>query len=195
MIPARARIDTYQFLDRSHAILKKFEECSDEIRGCIPVDENQLDAIAALERVCENVETPMQRLERFLDPWIAFLIVPLFALANAGVSLGGDVFTLLIHPVALGVILSLIIGKQVGVTLFAWIAVRSGIGELPKEVTWRQIYGIGWLCGIGFTIAIFIANLAFEEALLLSTVKIGILVASLIAGIVGLLILRITSSS
>jgi NhaA family Na+:H+ antiporter len=195
IIPSRARLDTHQFLDRSQAILKQFKECSGEMRGCIPTTESQLDAIAALEQTCEKVETPMQRLERFLDPWIAFLIVPLFTLANAGVSLGGNTFTFLVHPVALGVIFSLIIGKQVGITFFTWIAVRSGIGELPKEVNWRQIYGLGWLSGIGFTIAIFMANLAFEDALLLSTVKVGILIASLIAGIVGLIILRITSSS
>ncbi len=121
--------------------------------------------------------------------------MPLFALANAGVSLGGDLYETLIEPVSLGVILGLVLGKQLGITLFAWLAVKSGIAEMPAGVAWSQIYGVGWLAGIGFTLSLFIADLAFPGDPLLEVAKVGILAASLTAGIMGFLILRVISSS
>ncbi len=94
------------------------------------------------------------------------------------------------HPVALGVAAGLVLGKQLGVTLFAWLAARTGLAALPPGVTWRHIYGAAWLAGIGFTMSLFIANLAFDEAALLAPAKVGILAASLVSGGVGWLLLR-----
>jgi len=116
--------------------------------------------------------------------------MPIFALANAGVNFSGNVSTALVHPVTIGVVVGLIVGKQIGIFFFAWISVRSGIAVMPTGVNWRQIYGTSWLGGIGFTMALFIAHLAFEGLPLLFMAKIGILIASFIAGVVGWLILR-----
>jgi NhaA family Na+:H+ antiporter len=134
-------------------------------------------------------ESLLARWERVLLPWVAFAIVPVFALANAGVTLGGDAVQVMTQPVALGVILGLLIGKQVGITLTTWVVVRLSLATLPSEVTWRQIYGASWLAAIGFTTSLFIAGLAFEDGTLLSQAKIGILVAAIIAGLGGWIVL------
>ena len=126
------------------------------------------------------------KLEHNLHPFVSFGIMPLFALANAGVSLSGGT---LFQPINLGIIAGLVIGKQVGITLFSWLAVRLGFAELPKGIRWVQIYATGWLGGIGFTMSLFIANLAFSEADLVDVAKLGILVASVLAGIAGAAIL------
>jgi NhaA family Na+:H+ antiporter len=117
--------------------------------------------------------------------------MPLFALANAGVALGGDVGALARQPVALGVFAGLVVGKQLGITVAAWLVARAGLAALPEGVTWRQVYGAAWLGGIGFTMSLFIATLAFGDAALLAAAKLGILAASLIAGLVGWTLLRL----
>ncbi len=96
----------------------------------------------------------------------------------------------LTSPVALGIVAGLVVGKQIGITLFAWLAVKSGVSELPTGISWRQVYGAGWLAGIGFTMSLFISDLAFPDSPLVNVAKIGILAASVIAGVVGWLILR-----
>jgi Na+:H+ antiporter, NhaA family len=106
------------------------------------------------------------------------------------VLLGGSIAEALTNPVALGIVAGLVVGKQLGITLFAWVAVKSGISELPRGINWRQVYGAGWLAGIGFTMSLFISDLAFPESPLVDAAKLGILVASLIAGVVGWTILR-----
>jgi NhaA family Na+:H+ antiporter len=131
-------------------------------------------------------------MEHVLHPWVALAIIPLFALANAGVRIEGDLGTVLGNRVTLGVVLGLVLGKQLGVTLAAWLAVRSGVTDLPEGAGWHHVYGAGWLAGIGFTMSLFVADLAFAEAgegSLLTAAKLGILVASLIAGVGGWLIL------
>jgi NhaA family Na+:H+ antiporter len=121
---------------------------------------------------------------------VVFAIMPLFALANAGVPLGEGIAEALSSPVALGIVLGLVVGKPLGITLFAWLAVRSGLSELPEGTGWRHIYGAGWLAGIGFTMSLFITDLAFSEDSLVQIAKLDILGASLIAGSVGWTILR-----
>ena len=119
--------------------------------------------------------------------------MPIFALANAGVPLGGGIADAITSPVALGIVAGLIIGKQLGITLFAWFAVRSGLSELPEGIGWRHVYGASCLAGIGFTMSLFITDLAFSEDSLVEAAKLGILGASLIPGVVGWMILRGTS--
>ena len=131
----------------------------------------------------------LERWERTLVPWVAFAIVPLFALANAGVALGGDVLSIVTEPVALGVLLGLLLGKQLGITLTTWLVVRLGLAALPSGVSWRQLYGVSWLAGIGFTTSLFIAGLAFGDGGLLDQAKVGILVAAIIAGLGGWVVL------
>src|ERR687893_449723 len=124
-------------------------------------------------------------MEHALHPWVVFLIMPLFALVNAGVPLGEGLADALTSPVALGIVAGLVLGKQLGVTLLAWLAVRTGLSELPTGVGWRHVYGAGWLAGIGFTLSLFVTDLAFREGELMDAAKIGILTASLISGVVG----------
>jgi len=130
-------------------------------------------------------EPPLQKLERVLEPWVAYLIVPVFALANAGVRFSDNPLASLSEPIGLGIVLGLVLGKQLGVTLFSWIAVRTGIGSMPRGVTWRHLHGAACLAGIGFTMSLFVTLLAFEQASQLEAAKIAILAASLIAGLLG----------
>ena len=136
------------------------------------------------------------RLADFLHPWTGFLIVPVFALANAGVELSGSSLGDAVRsPVTIGIVLGLVVGKLVGVTAFAWLAVRTGLCELPRGATWTQMLGIGGVAGIGFTVSLFITNLAFEQQLITDQAKIGILVASTVAALVGATILRLSRSA
>jgi NhaA family Na+:H+ antiporter len=197
-IPANTRIDPRAFLTRSRAILQAFERAGtgDDTGTSILTDGERQEALAELEDAVEGAGAPLHRLEHVLHPWVAFAIMPLFALANAGVRIEGDLGAALGNQVTLGVILGLVLGKQLGVTLAAWMAVRSGVTDLPEGVGWRHIYGAGWLAGIGFTMSLFVADLAFagDEGELLTAAKLGILLASLIAGVGGWLILRRGSS-
>jgi NhaA family Na+:H+ antiporter len=132
----------------------------------------------------------MERLEHTLHPGMRFVVMPLFALANAGVSFSDLGLEMLADPVVLGVFFGLVVGKQVGILSFAWLAVRTGVAALPSDLRWRHVYGAAWLGGIGFTMSLFIADLAFGGSATLSSAKLGILAASLVAGGVGWAILR-----
>ena len=193
-IPARTRIDPKEFVVQSRELIKSFEGASEDGKGMLTNKEQQ-SALHVLEDNCERVQTPLQRLEVALHPWVTYVILPLFALANAGVSLGGDIVSNLAHPVTLGVVLGLVLGKPVGITLFSFLAVKFRLAKLPGGVSWRQILGVGLLGGIGFTMSLFIAGLAFGESRLLIDSKLGILLASLVAGVGGWLFLRFGRSS
>jgi NhaA family Na+:H+ antiporter len=130
-------------------------------------------------------ESPASRMERALHPWVSFGIVPLFALVNAGISLHGVNRDTLLHPLFLGVVLGLMIGKPLGITLFSWIAVRLRLAELPRGVSWSQLHAVSWLGGIGFTVSIFIAGLAFETEEQYTLARIAVLVASVCAAGIG----------
>src|SRR5882724_10532719 len=144
----------------------------------------------ASRAVLTSNESPMLRLEHALIPWNRYLIMPVFALANAGVTLGGGAAARsVIAPVSLGVICGLVIGKPIGIVLFSWLATRTRLAAMLDGIGWRQIVGVGMLGGIGFTMSLFIANLAFDEAPALETAKVGILVASVVSGIAGAIVL------
>jgi NhaA family Na+:H+ antiporter len=132
----------------------------------------------------------VERLEHELHPWSSFLIVPLFALANAGIEISSQVIgDAAASPVSLGVVLGLVVGKPLGITLAAYLACRARVARLPAGAEWRDILGAGALGGIGFTVSIFVANLAFEGELL-DLAKLGVLGASLVSALVGLALLR-----
>lgn len=190
-IPARTRINAQDFLDRARSVLDAFDRADD--KPSETMDSDQQSAIYTLEEACEQIETPMQRFEDILHPWVTFFIMPVFALANAGVVLEGDIGSAFGHPTTLGIIIGLFFGKQIGVTLFAWLAVRAGWASLPTSVSWKQIYGVALLGGIGFTMSLFVAGLAFGEGALLASSKVGILAASLLSGIIGYIVLRVMS--
>lgn len=134
----------------------------------------------------DDVESPLHRMEHALSPWTAFLIVPIFGFANAGVSFAGVGLSALSDPVPLGVALGLFVGKQIGVFGFAWVAIQLGLCDMPRHATWRQIYGVALLCGIGFTMSLFIGLLAFPTSQLLQDeVKLGVLLGSTLSGLAG----------
>ncbi|HUF90064.1 MAG TPA: Na+/H+ antiporter NhaA [Gemmatimonadota bacterium] len=178
-IPASRRILAREFLDRARAELAEFEEAT-EFRASRIMSSRQQEAVHELEQACEHVSTPLTRMEHGLHPYVTYLILPLFALANAGVRVVGGETTVWAGPLTLGIVLGLVAGKPLGITLFAWLAVRLGLAELPADVDWREVWGTAWLGGIGFTMSLFIANLAFDGALLESA-KLAVLAASVLA--------------
>lgn len=192
-IPATTRLDSDAYVARAREHIDEFEGRT--VGGEDASTEEHHAALWELEDATERAQAPMLRIEHALYPWVAFMIVPLFALANAGVRLETDVVSTIREPVALGVIVGLVLGKQVGITFGAAAAVRLGLASLPSGVGWRHVYGAAWLGGIGFTMSLFIATLAYgdgsEE---LALAKVGILGASIIAGIGGFLVLRTAGS-
>ncbi len=193
MIPSRTALNQREFLRHGRAILDHFERAAETEPFDILNDAEQQTAIESLEDACEKVQPPLHRLEHGLHPWVTFLIMPLFALANAGVPLFGNIGKAVGNPITLGVVFGLVIGKPIGVTLAAWLAVRLGLACLPESVSWKHIHGAGWLAGIGFTMSLFMAGLSFTDDAQLTSAKLGILIASLGAGIIGSVILvRIT---
>ncbi|HEY8544683.1 MAG TPA: Na+/H+ antiporter NhaA [Acidimicrobiales bacterium] len=147
--------------------------------------------IAEVSRLSMHTTSPLERLERALSPWVAYVIVPVFALANAGVPLTRDAIGgLASEPVTVGVLLGLLVGKPVGVLLASFVAVRLGIGRLPEGTGWRHLAGLGVCAGIGFTVALFVTSLSFDDPAHADAAKVGILAASTLAGVLGYLLLR-----
>jgi NhaA family Na+:H+ antiporter len=188
-VPARSRIDANTFSKRAQAILQQFERDRGE-DGRAGMSETQQSAIIELEDVCEQAQAPLRHIEHRLQGWVGFVIMPVFALANAGVVVSANSFDRGALPIAIGIVLGLTLGKPIGIVAATWLAVRVGIAELPRGVAWRHIAGSGVLAGMGFTMSLFIASLAFTDAAALATAKLGILIESLVAGLTGLLLLR-----
>lgn len=139
----------------------------------------------------DDMTSPLHRLEHGLSPWVSFLIVPVFGFANAGVSFSGMSAGVLLEPVTLGVALGLFIGKQVGVFGAAALAIKLRLANLPVAASWPQLYGVALLCGIGFTMSLFIGLLAFPNPLLQDEVKVGVLVGSLVSALCGAALLSV----
>jgi NhaA family Na+:H+ antiporter len=154
----------------------------------------QRGILSQMEDLTQGTEAPLDRLERALHRWVSFLIVPIFALANAGVHVSGETADAAIQsPVSQGVFVGLLLGKPVGIFLVTFIAVRLGICEKPRGSTWPQVFSVGILGGIGFTVALLITDLAFERELLSDEAKLGVLTASAAAGILGFIFLYLTT--
>lgn len=138
----------------------------------------------------EPEHSPLHTLEHLLQPWVAFLIVPVFGFANAGVSFTGMTPASALAPVPLGIALGLFLGKQIGVFGFSWIAVKAGLGAMPAKTNFIQLYGVALLCGIGFTMSLFIGALAFDSVELGKATKIGVLLGSVVSAVAGAFVLR-----
>jgi NhaA family Na+:H+ antiporter len=189
-IPSRTRIDEDTFALRAEGSVFDFRAASAPDESTVMSNPPQQEALHQLERAIEEVQSPLLRIEHRLHKVVAFGIMPLFALANAGVRLSGDVFASLSWRIVLGVAVGLVVGKVIGIYAASKIAVRSGTAALPGGAEWRGVFGVSWLGGIGFTMSLFVATLAFGSGPLLDSAKVGILAASLIAGLVGGIILR-----
>jgi NhaA family Na+:H+ antiporter len=141
----------------------------------------------------QPLESPLRHLEHALHPWVALGVLPLFAFANAGVSVAGLSLKDTLHPVPLGIVAGLFLGKQIGIVALSWLATRLRLASLPEGVGWWQLHGTALLCGIGFTMSLFIASLAFEQGGAtgyLRLERLGILIGTLASGLCGYLVLR-----
>ena len=187
-IPARQRLSTPELISRAGDLLDQFRSAESE-RDPSEAGSTRSAVLHQLRDVAENAEPVMVRFEHALTPWIKNLVMPVFALANAGVILGRDAVHALSDPVSLGIIGGLVLGKPIGIVGFSWLTTRLGISTLPNNVSWRQVIGISFLGGIGFTMSLFIADLAFAAMPVLETAKVGILVASVVAGLAGVVLL------
>lgn len=189
LIPARPQYSKERFAEESEALILNYRQAMANGET-----EHSETILGRLEELSQGTESPMERLERLVHPWSSYVILPVFALANAGLHFSGvtlgDVIT---SDVTIGIIAGLLLGKVVGITLFPWIASRFGIVELPLYVSWRSVIGVGFLAGIGFTVAIFISNLAFTDPELTLNAQFGIMCASALAGLLGYSILRFVS--
>lgn len=192
-IPVKTLVDAPKFSAYVAQAATDFEKAGLHDEGVI-LSSDQQAIVQGVEDACDNVQSPLQSLEHTLNPWVAFLIVPVFALANAGVTLGEGVQSAALSRESIGIALGLVLGKPIGIMLASFIAVKAGFGALPANTTWGMVHGAAWLGGIGFTMSLFIANLAFigdaNAAEQLTSAKIGVLCGSSVAAVVGLLVLK-----
>jgi NhaA family Na+:H+ antiporter len=185
--PARPMYGDHEFRDRAQRVLDRFDFDSAAPRARQRIDQDAL----VLSSIARESVPPLKRMEETLLPWSSFVVVPIFALANAGVSFAGiDIGEAVTHPVALGVAVGLLLGKTAGISAFAWVALRLGWGRLPQRTSFRHVVGLAAIAGIGFTVSLFVTGLAFEDPLLTDRAKIGIFVGSGTAGLLGYFILR-----
>jgi Na+:H+ antiporter, NhaA family len=208
-IPSKARYHTHNFHTRVNELLNRFDHAEklwdedlnivdNELKDLM-INHQQQHLIREMTQECSWVESPLQRIEHNIEPVSVFVIMPIFAFANAGVHLELDhVGHMMTQPLTLGIILGLVVGKPLGIFLASYITVKLGIASLPDGVKWPQIIGVGLLAGIGFTMSLFVNELAFKSvegehaAELIASGKVGIFAASLIAAIAGLIVLRVT---
>ena len=194
VIPADARIPEAAFLARIRKLTRQFENAApNDVRTLEP---EQVEILARVQADSSRAIPPLQRLEHGLHPLVAFVVMPIFALANAGISFVdlnlGAVFS---NGVAIGVMAGLLVGKPVGIVFAVWITERLGFGRRSRGMTWQRIWGLGFLAGIGFTMSMFITMLAFTSPENAIQSKLGIFAASIVGGIAGYIILRKSSHS
>lgn len=193
-IPSRTSASVEAFEAQCTAVLGGVESEGPERVRMANSSRSQAAAMT-LESIAERIQTPAQRLERSLLPWVTYIILPIFAFANAGVTLQGDFVSTVTNPISLGIILGLLVGKPLGISFFSWLAVKSRLADLPMNVGWTQLISTSFLAAIGFTMALFIASAAFADPALLAIAKLSIILASLLAGLGGSVLLLFTSSS
>jgi NhaA family Na+:H+ antiporter len=188
-IPTRSPPDTRALLAQAVTVMQEVEDTAEDSESEIP----RPGVVQTLEVILERLQSPAQRLERDLTPFSTFFILPIFALANAGVGLSQMSATDLFSPLSLGIILGLVIGKPLGISLFCWIAIRMGIAEMPGDLNFRQLASASFLAGVGFTLSMFIAGAAFDNADMLATAKLGVIAASVISAGLGWLLMTLNS--
>lgn len=155
-----------------------------------------LAAFIPRNKTNNEIASPAGRLEHRLEAWVTFFIMPLFALANAGLPLSGLTQKMLTSSIVVGTVLGLFIGKQLGVSLFTWLLVKSGMAKIPENTIWQEIYGVAILCGIGFTMSLFLGTLAFTsvDPVYLIEVRLGVLIGSVLSGVIGAMMLQMAFS-
>jgi NhaA family Na+:H+ antiporter len=193
-IPAKASFPLEKLVESNIKILKNLRSKIAESNDINIHDSNLQSAVKTLAANAKLTLSPLQKLEGPLHYWVAFFIMPLFALSNAGILIDENTISSITNPVALGIIAGLVLGKPLGIVLFSYATVKLGLAEKSTEMRWGQIIGIGFLAGIGFTMSLYIKSLAFEGFPILEAAgKIGILIASILAGIIGFVVLSFSS--
>ncbi|HMS83798.1 MAG TPA: Na+/H+ antiporter NhaA [Nitrospira sp.] len=188
-IPARSRLTGPEFVEKGKGLLRRFEQVLSPDQP--PLANRERHQIARrIKNAVAHVETPLLQLEHALHPWVILVIMPVFALANAGISFDADISAMLLDPIALGVGVGLLLGKPIGILLSSWVAIRGGLATMPEGVSWGQLGSVGVMAGIGFTMSLFIAGLAFPQGPALVAAKAGTLIASAMAGLTGWVLLR-----
>ncbi len=184
-IPARTKISENDYVNKLSNYLNKFRKEQPDTKSTL-LTIKQVHIISDIGELNDKAHTPLQKLEHALHPVTAYFILPVFALSNAGVHIDGSVVEMLIHPISLGIIAGLVLGKFLGISLFSHLMVRLKIAALPKGLTWNHIYGVAFLAGIGFTMSMFISDLAFKDEEFKQIAKVGIMAASLISATIGM---------
>ena len=186
-IPGRVKIKEDTFLKRLSNLHARFIKIK-PIKGTL-ISNEQLEILEEIKNTSSEAETPLQKLEKSLNPIVSFIVLPLFALANAGIHLHGEVGKVLLNPISLGIGAGLVFGKFLGIVSFTRLLVALKLAKIPDAINWNQLYGVAFLGGIGFTMSLFINELAFTNEEFIYTAKVSILFASLIAGTIGSIIL------
>ena len=184
-IPARVRTEKLEYSERLKQWAAEYQNSKDDDGPF--VSRSKMEIISKIEQESEQAQTPLQRFEHQLLPLVSYFVIPLFALANSGVTIEGNILEMIMHPVSIGVIAGLTIGKTLGIMAFSKLLTTTGVGNLPKGGSWVSVGGIAMMAGIGFTMSLFIAELAFSDPVLIAHAKIGILVASFFAAALGIL--------
>jgi NhaA family Na+:H+ antiporter len=188
-IPVRPKISEKVFIQRLSSCLDVFKKTDPNDKSLLT--KAQFKVVSSIGHHVSDANTPLQKLEHAMHPVSTYVILPVFALSNAGVHIEGNLMAMLIHPISLGIMGGLILGKFLGISVFSRIFVKLKLASLPPGVSWAHIYGMSFLAGIGFTMSMFIADLGFERQEYEEIAKVGILAASLLAGIIGVTILRL----
>ncbi|MEA3479945.1 MAG: Na+/H+ antiporter NhaA [Bacteroidota bacterium] len=186
-IPARTKIGRMDFVEKLCAL--SADLARDTPSKSKLLTQNQVKKLAEIEDLSDKAHTPLQQLEHSLHPLTIYFILPIFALSNAGIRIEGSLMEMIIHPISIGIIIGLVLGKSIGVSLVSGLMVRFKLATLPEGVTFREIIGVSFMSGIGFTMSIFISELAFSEGEYKQIAKVGIFLASIIAAVIGMAIL------
>jgi NhaA family Na+:H+ antiporter len=191
-IPSTRAINKEVFLQDINRLTFLFKQANKAEKEEFLLSADEENIIGEIQRVSNDSISPLQRLEHVLHPIVVYLVMPIFAIANAGVILDADWFEMMMSPVSLGIILGLILGKVLGIYGLSMLGLKMGLYELPPNLTKTMIFGVSLLAAIGFTMSLFINSLAFDNEVYVAQAKMGILSASVIAGLVGYLVLRKT---
>jgi NhaA family Na+:H+ antiporter len=187
-IPAKVDLSEKQFVKNIRNLIDTFE--NNRNTDTVFMEENQLELVRIIQKAIRKAISPLQAIEKVLHPFVNFIILPLFALANTGLTIEAENFGLLLQPLSLGIIFGLVLGKFLGISLTIKLASVLKIAKLPKDVQWPQLYGAAAFAGIGFTMSIFIAELAFENQEYIQQAKFAILLAFVLAVVLGIAIFR-----
>jgi len=190
-IPARTKISEDEYINKLSKFLGKFKK--EQPSDSTLLTQSQVHLISEIEELNDAAHTPLQKLEHALHPVTAYFILPIFALSNAGIHIEGSIMDMLFHPISLGIIAGLILGKFLGITILSKLVVKLKMANLPEGVTWQHIYGVAFLAGIGFTMSMFISDLAFKNDEFKQIAKVGIMAASVISAIIGMIWLTIST--